>query len=73
MKYKGTNEWTFGDMWGLAVDGVFHGVHIKWSTKGIETPLGHVVSDDLLHFTACDDVFYPLSEAEYPDDCKQIK
>ena len=69
MKYKGRNDWIFGDMWGLVVDGVFHGIHIKWSKTGEETPLGHVTSKDLLHFTACDDILYPLPESEYPMDC----
>lgn len=67
MRYRGKDGWSVGDMWGLEVNGVFHGIHIKWSDH--ETPLGHIRSEDLLHFTACEDVFYPLPEEEYPNDC----
>lgn len=66
MKYKGDtfNMW---DTWYMNVDGRVHGFHLKeqpgdWS-------VGHVVTDDLLHFTPCPDILPPLSEETHPDDC----
>lgn len=67
MKYKGKDDWILGDTWGLVADGKFHGIHIKWSNQ--ETPLGHIVSSDLLHYEFVDDVFHPLPEDKYPQDC----
>ncbi len=67
MKFKSDGNWTMGDMWGLVTDDVFHGIHIKWSDT--ETPLGHICSSDLLHYTALDDVLHPLPEDKYPNDC----
>lgn len=67
MKYKGTyfNMW---DTWYLNAGGIVHGFHLK-SHTGEDWNVGHVQTDDLLHFHRLPDILNPLPEEEYPDDC----
>ncbi len=68
MKYSGNDTWIMGDMWSLVVDDTLHGFHLKWGL-GEDASVGHIYSDDLLHYTACEDILHPLSKEAYPDDC----
>lgn len=67
MKYKGTyfNMW---DTWYLNVNNVIHGFHLK-SHSGENWNVGHVYTDDLLHWKRMRDVLEALPEEQYPEDC----
>lgn len=67
MKYKGTyfNMW---DTWYLNVNDTVHGFHLK-SHRGDDWNVGHIYTEDLLHFKKMRDVLETLPEEQYPDDC----
>ncbi|MBE7030462.1 MAG: hypothetical protein E7409_03420 [Ruminococcaceae bacterium] len=73
MKYKG-KDFNMWDAWFLNVDGRVHALHLKGNedlTKiGTKWSLGHVYTDDLLHFQRCEDVLPPLDETRFPEDCQ---
>lgn len=66
MKYKGTyfNMW---DTWYMNVNDRIHAFHLK-NHPG-DWNVGHIYTDDLLHFKKMRDVLEPLPEEQYPDDC----
>ncbi len=66
MKYKG-NDYNMWDAWYMNVKGRVHGFHLK--AQDSLWNVGHVVTDDLLHFTKCEDILKPLDEKTHPDDC----
>lgn len=68
MKYKGT-YFDMWDAWYMKANGKIHGFHLK-SHPGDNWNVGHVVTDDLLHFKTCRDILTPFSEETHPDDCK---
>lgn len=72
MKYKG-KDFNMWDAWFLNVDGRVHAFHLKGSEDlkkvGTKWSLGHLYTDDLLHFHVCGDVLPPLDEETYPEDC----
>lgn len=67
MKYKGTyfNMW---DAWYLNTNNTVHAFHLK-SHAGENWNIGHIYTDDLLHFKKMRDVLETLPEEQYPDDC----
>lgn len=67
MKYKGTyfNMW---DTWYLNVNDTVHGFHLK-AHSGENWNVGHIYTEDLLHFKKMRDVLEALPEEKYPDDC----
>ena len=67
MKYKGSyfNMW---DAWYMNVNDTIHAFHLK-QHSGENWNVGHVYTQDLLHFIKMRDVLEPLPESEYPDDC----
>ena len=67
MKYKGT-YFDMWDTWYLNDDGRIHGFHLK-SHPGQDWNVGHICTDDLLHFKKMRDVLEALPEEQYPDDC----
>lgn len=67
MKYKGT-YYEMWDAWFMNVNGTIHGFHLK-SHSGEDWNLGHVYTNDLLHFKKMRDVLETLPEEKYPDDC----
>lgn len=67
MKYKGT-YFDMWDTWYLNDNGRVHGFHLK-SHPGANWNVGHVYTDDLLHFKKMRDVLETLPEEQYPDDC----
>lgn len=67
MKYKGT-YFDMTDTWYLNVGGSVHGFHLKMH-DGDDWNVGHICTDDLLHFHKLTDILNPLPEEEYPDDC----
>ena len=70
MKFGGNGIWSIGDTWGLVVDDVLHGFHLK-NGIGETAGMGHVYTKDLLHYTACEDILFPSSKEEDPEDCMQ--
>lgn len=67
MKYKGT-YFDMWDTWYLNDNGRIHGFHLK-SHSGENWNVGHIYTDDLLHFKKMRDVLETLPEEQYPDDC----
>lgn len=67
MKYKGS-YFDMWDTWYLNVNDTIHAFHLK-SHAGEDWNIGHIKSDDMLHFKKLRDVLEPLPEEEYPDDC----
>ena len=55
------------DAWFMNVNGNVHAFHLK-KQPGLWN-IGHLVTDDLLHFKKCEDVLEPLPEETHPDDC----
>lgn len=66
MKYKGIgfNMW---DAWYLNVNNTIHAFYLKEQTGNWN--VGHIYTEDLLHFNKMSDVLEPLPEDKYPDDC----
>ncbi|MBE6768650.1 MAG: hypothetical protein E7549_07055 [Ruminococcaceae bacterium] len=67
MKYKG-HKFNMWDAWYMNVHGTIHAFHLK--AQPGHWNVGHVVTDDLLHFRPYPDVLPPLSEETNPDDCQ---
>jgi len=67
MKYKGSyfNMW---DAWYMNVNDTIHAFHLK-AHSGKNWNVGHVYTEDLLHFKHMRDVLETLPEEKYPDDC----
>ncbi len=67
MKYKGSyfNMW---DAWFLNDHETIHAFHLK-AHDGENWNVGHVYTEDLLHFKKMCDVLETLPEEKYPDDC----
>ncbi len=67
MKCKGTyfNMW---DAWYMNANDTIHAFHLK-SHPGENWNVGHVYTEDLLHFKKMRDVLETLPEEQYPDDC----
>lgn len=70
MKYGGNGTWSIGDTWGLAVDDVLHEFYLK-NGIGETAGMGHVYTKDMLHYTACEDILFPLSKEDSTEDCLQ--
>ena len=66
MKYKGT-DYEMWDAWYLNVDDQIHGFHLKMQPDN-RWNIGHVYTDDLLHFHACEDLLPPLFDDSNPAD-----
>ncbi len=67
MKYKGT-YFKMWDAWYLNVNDTIHAFHLK-AHDGECWNVGHIYTNDLLHFKRLRDVLEPLPEEKYPDDC----
>ncbi len=67
MKYKGT-YFEMWDTWYLNVNDTVHAFHLK-NHPGDDWNVGHIYTDDLLHFKKMRDVLETLPEEKYPDDC----
>lgn len=67
MKYKGKyfNMW---DAWYLTDNDTVHAFHLK-AHEGENWNVGHICTDDLLHFKPMRDVLETLPEEKYPEDC----
>ena len=67
MKYKGSyfNMW---DAWYMNVNDTVHAFHLK-NHPGENWNVGHIYTEDLLHFKKMRDVLETLPEEKYPDDC----
>ena len=66
MKFKGQG-YEMWDAWYLPDN---EGVHV-FHLKNQPTPwnVGHLYTNDLLHFEKKEDILQPLNEKDYPDDC----
>ena len=66
MKYKG-QSFDMWDTWYMNVHGTVHAFHLKAQPGTWD--IGHIVTDDLLHFRPCPAILPPLSEETHPNDC----
>jgi beta-fructofuranosidase len=72
MKYRGieTNMW---DAWFININGRVHAFHLQLPGSGNSLPedekhaVGHIYSDDLIHWTRCPSILYPLNEIDEKD------
>lgn len=72
MKYRGnqTNMW---DAWFLNVEGRVHAFHLQLPRKECTLPpeecqaVGHIYSDDLIHWTRCQSILPPLFDQDERD------
>ena len=60
-------DYKMWDAWFMNANGRVHAFHLKKQSG--EWNIGHAVTDDLLHFTKCEDILKPLPEETHPDDC----
>ncbi len=60
---------TIHDGWYLNVNETIHGFHLQ-EPEEWDTPIAHIVSEDLLHWRRLRDVLHPDSEQDYPLDCR---
>lgn len=67
MKYKGS-YFEMWDAWYLNLNDTVHAFHLK-NHAGENWNVGHLRTQDLLHFQPLRDVLETLPEEQYPDDC----
>lgn len=67
MRYKGS-YYNISDTWYLNVNNTVHAFHLKLH-DGENWNIGHIKTNDLLHFKRMRDVLETLPEEQYPDDC----
>ena len=72
MKFR-SPEGVMTDAWHLNHNDRIHYFHLKTTDDQSELlpSVGHCYTDDLLHFTVCDDILPQLPKEEYPEDCLQ--